>query len=73
MLRPPPLPWTKNERLIYTQEVKDKSMASSCEEFNACHFILMADPVKHKHAKKHLHNAFVSGSDIYPKTIVSAK
>ena len=62
-----------DEQLVYLQGLKDQAMASSCEEYNACHFILMADPVKYKAAKKHLHNAYVSGTDIYPKNIVAAK
>ena len=54
-------------------QIETEAMASSCEEFLACLFIMMADNGRYKPLKTQLENDFLLGKLHYPKTVVKSK
>ena len=63
----------EDKLLIYTKETEAAAMESSCKEFNSGLFMLMADDTRYKALKFHLHNASVTGNEIYRKKLTLAK
>ena len=57
------------DRLALKQKMEDTAMASSCEEYPACLFLMMADDRRYKLLNTELENNFLMGKQEYPTTI----
>ena len=61
------------DRLALKQKMEDTVMASSCEEYPTCLFLLVADDRRYKLLNTELEKNFLLGKQEYPMTIMAAK